>query len=72
MKINYFKVLSIMFMILIVALSFVLYTQQSSYYEFGKSKIKQSTINDFSEVMNNQPFKLCDIQNQCITIARIK
>ena len=72
-QINYFKILSIVFMLAIIVLSSILYIQQSSYYEIAGVKIKQSTINDFSSVMNNQPFRLCDtIQNKCITIARIR
>lgn len=72
-KINYWKVLSIIFIVLIVILSFVLYSQYNSYYEFGGVKIKQSTINDFSEVMGDKPFRLCDtIQNKCMIIGRIK
>jgi hypothetical protein len=69
--INPYMILSIVFTILILVLSFVLYIQ-SSYYEIGGIKIKQSTINDFSNVMNDKPFRLCDTMNQCVMFGRIK
>jgi len=70
-KINYWKILSVMFILLILVLTFVLYTNQ--YYDFNGMKIKKATLNDFSKVMNDKPFRLCSLEsNQCMTIGRLK
>jgi len=70
-KMNYWKVLSIIFILLIIVLTIFLYT--NSYYDFNGMKIKKSTMDDFSRAMNDKPFKLCDtIQNKCMVTGRLK
>ncbi len=71
-KINPYMILSIVFMLAIIVLGTYLYINQS--YNFNGFKIKKSTLNDFSETMNNQPFRLCDTNsdNRCVIFGRIK
>ena len=71
-KTNYWKISAITLILLIVVLSFNLYSNQ--YYDIGGMKIKKSTVNDFSNSMNDKPFRLCDtsIEDKCLMFARIK
>jgi len=69
---NKYKILSIVFILIILGLSINLYNKQQT-YDLGVFEIKKSQLNELSEAVDNNNFLLCQInQNKCVRINKIK
>ena len=72
-KINIYKIISVVFIMMLLGLAFLIYRQSQATYDFGVVKIKKSSVNAISEAMDNKLFRICEIEsNQCVVIGRIK
>ena len=72
-KINIYKIISVVFIMMLLGLAFLIYRQSQATYDFGVVKIKKSSVNAISETMDDKPFKICEMEsNQCVVIGRIK
>lgn len=71
-KINYWKVISIIFIVLIIFLSTFLIIRKNQKYNFGNFEIKKSQFNNIANFMEGKSkgFIICDIEtDKCVRIS---
>ncbi len=70
---NIWKGVTILLLILLLGLAALLYIDSTSYYDYGKFKIKKTTLKDLTGYIDDtKPFVLCDIkQDECVKLGRI-
>jgi len=71
---NNWKIVSIVLMIVLVIEIGLLIQQRTATYDFGTGGIiKKSTVNDLSTVMNDEPFRICNTENNnCFVVGKLK
>ena len=65
---NYWKILSIIFIVVVIGLSINLYVQNQK-YNLGGLEIKKTQLNGISDVVGND-YVICDMESNKCSIVR--
>ena len=73
MKINAWKLTSIILILTILSISFILYNQKTEIYDFGEIQIKKSQLDAITiPIKFGESFILCEISNsKCVNLQKL-